>query len=107
MVVFLLFTESNRLNHSNLTLHRKSAGFTFTDDPFDIKIKRYGTSEYLVSWTIAEKPGNEARAERYVVTWYDAVDGKELGSVSTAADKQQVGESLQNKIIFNNSHTFK
>lgn len=85
----LRFAESNR---SNLTLHHKSAGFAATDDPFHIEVERSGATNYNVSWTVAEKSGIDNRAARYVVTWYDADDGQELGSVSTAADKRHAGQ---------------
>ncbi|XP_029344021.1 uncharacterized protein LOC100573884 isoform X2 [Acyrthosiphon pisum] len=56
--------------------------------PFDIRVERSGTG-YNVSWTM-DKSSVEHRVKRYVVKWYDARDGSELGSASTAANKRYI-----------------
>lgn len=69
---------------------RKAGAGTATADhgPFDVRVQRSGTG-YNVSWTTH---GSEKRVKRYVVKWYDAVDGKELGSASSAANDRNIGE---------------
>lgn len=69
----------------------KSAG-PAADDPFNILVERSGTS-YNVSWNM-EKPSQHVHVKRYAVKWYDMVDGKELGSEFTAANKRHLGEKV-------------
>lgn len=88
-VFFFLSSLPAESTHSTQELHESSS----LADPFDIQVERSGTG-YNVSWTIVDKKLNttEHRIKRYVVKWYDAIDGKELGSVSTAANKRYIGE---------------
>lgn len=82
-------------------------------NPFDIRVERTGgnnTNNYNVSWTTAEIADVDATTSddernrlvkrRYVVKWYDAVDGKELGSTSTAANERYVGQLLYTYIVY-------
>ncbi|XP_025418737.1 protein borderless isoform X2 [Sipha flava] len=57
--------------------------------PLEVRVQSSGTG-YNVSWTIGNH-SSEKRVKRYVVKWYDAVDGKELGSASTAANDRHIG----------------
>ncbi|KAL5244572.1 hypothetical protein ACI65C_011982 [Semiaphis heraclei] len=69
-------------------LHEMSSSLVYQNHPFDIRVERSGTG-YNVSWTM-DKSSVEPRVKRYVVKWYDALDGLELGSASTAANKKYI-----------------
>jgi len=78
-------------------LREKPSSLVDDNYPFDIRVERSG-SGYNVSWTM-DKSSVEHRVKRYVVKWYDARDGSELGEASTAANKRYIGEIQHNPPI--------
>lgn len=62
------------------------------DNLLNIQIEHSGTN-YNVSWTI-EKPNSKDHIKQYLVKWYDALSGKELGSASTTVNKPYIGKIL-------------
>ncbi|VVC43644.1 Hypothetical protein CINCED_3A024981 [Cinara cedri] len=78
--------ESDQLSLQELN---KSTGPV--TDSFDIRVERSG-GNYNVSWTFTDNSRkDQADVERYQVKWYDAFDGKELGTASTEANKRHIG----------------
>lgn len=87
LLLFIVFVET--IGRSTEELHEKSPSLVVDNHPFDIRVERSGTG-YNVSWTM-NKSITEHRIKRYVVKWYDAHDGSELGSASTEANKRYIG----------------
>lgn len=89
------FADSTRFGQD---LPRPSS--TASDDSSDIQIERSGAG-YNVSWTF-EKParGAEDRVKRYVVKWYDALGGQELGSANTTANEPYTGEICKLSVVY-------
>lgn len=84
---YIIFVET--IGRSTEELHEKPPSFVDDNHPFDIRVERSGTG-YNVSWTM-NKFNAEDRIKQYVVKWYDAHDGSELGSASTEANKRYIG----------------
>jgi len=84
VVIIIIFVES-----TDELREKSSSPVVDSLHPFDIRVERSGTG-YNVSWTM-DKSSVEHRVKRYVVKWYDARDGSELGSTSTAANKRYIG----------------
>ncbi|XP_025205628.1 protein borderless-like isoform X2 [Melanaphis sacchari] len=85
-----ILTNRSRKNIGQSTeeLHEKSSSLVDDNHPLNIRIEHSGTG-YNVSWTM-DKSSVEHRVKRYVVKWFDAYDGSELGSASTASNKRYI-----------------
>ncbi|KAF0758440.1 protein borderless-like isoform X1, partial [Aphis craccivora] len=76
------------IGRSTEELHEKPQSLVDDNHPLDIRVERSGTG-YNISWTM-NKFIIEHRIKRYVVKWYDAHDGSELGSAFTEANERYI-----------------